>query len=64
MGPKNTSSVERLLVETQESVTRLLRANRVLKAQNAKLRAELARVSKGWEQIKALARQAPRARRR
>ncbi|TMC12341.1 MAG: hypothetical protein E6J29_09000 [Chloroflexi bacterium] len=64
MGPKNNSSVERLLAETQDLVTRLLRENRALKVKNAKLGAELARVSKGWEQIKALAKQAPRARRR
>lgn len=64
MAPKNNSSVERLLVETQDLVTRLLRENRALKLQNSKLSAELGRVSKGWEQIKALARQAPRKPRR
>jgi len=64
MGPKNNSSVERLLTETQDLVTRLLRENRALKVQNSKLSAELTRVSKGWEQIKALARQAPRKARR
>jgi len=64
MGRKNNSPVEQLLAETQDLVTRLLRENRALKAQNSKLSAELARISKGWDQIKALARQAPRARRR
>jgi len=60
MAPKNNSSVERLLAETQDLVTRLLRENRALKARNQKLRSELERVSKGWGQIKALARKAPR----
>ncbi len=45
-------------------VTRLVAENRALKAQNQKLAAELARLTKGWELIKGLARQAPRARRR
>jgi hypothetical protein len=63
MAPKNPS-VEQLLAETQDLVSRLLRENRALKAHNTKLSVELERVSKGWEQIKALARKAPRSRRR
>jgi hypothetical protein len=64
MAPKNNSNVEQLLAETQDLVTRLLRENRALKARNLKLSSELQRVSKGWEQIKKLARQAPRASRK
>ena len=58
------SPLDELLADTQRLVTRLLRENQVLKAQNKRLAGELDRVSKGWEQIKALARQAPRKPRR
>ena len=47
-----------------DDFARLLRENRVLRTQNKRLSGELDRVSKGWEQIKALARQAPRKPRR
>lgn len=56
--------MEQLLADTQALVTRLLVENRALKARNQKLSLDLDRVSKGWEQIKKLARSAPRARRR
>jgi regulator of replication initiation timing len=62
MTPKNNSDVERLLAETQELVTRLLRENRRLKSENERLAAELGRVSNAWVLIKKLAKQAPRAR--
>lgn len=54
---------QQLLGQTSELVTRLIRENRVLKAQNLKLNQELARLGKGWDQIRKLARQAPRSRR-
>jgi hypothetical protein len=58
------SPLDALLAETQQLVTRLLRENRTLKTRNQRLGTELERVSKGWEQIKALARRAPRKARR
>ena len=58
------SPIDELLADTQRLVTRLLRENQVLKTQNERLAGELDRVSKGWDQIKALARQAPRKSRR
>jgi hypothetical protein len=58
------SPLDVLLADTQRLVARLLRENQVLKTQNKRLAGELQRVSKGWEQIKALARQAPRKTRR
>ena len=58
------SPIDELLADTQRLVTRLLRENQVLKTQNKRLAGELDRVSKGWDQIKALARQAPRKSRR
>jgi hypothetical protein len=60
MPRKVVSPIDELLADTQQLVARLLRENRGLKLRNVKLTSELERVSKGWEQIKALARQAPR----
>jgi len=54
----------RLLQETQELVARLVRENSALRVQNKKLAAELERISKGWDEVKRLARTAPRPRRR
>ncbi len=54
------SPLDELLADTQRLVARLLRENKVLKTQNKRLSGELQRVSKGWDQIKALAKQAPR----
>jgi hypothetical protein len=62
--PTAKSPLDELLADTQRLVTRLLRENQVLKTQNKRLRGELDRVSRGWEQIKTLARQAPRKPRR
>lgn len=61
---KEKNPVEQLLAETQALVGKLLAENRALKARNLKLTAEVERVTKGWDQIKKLARLAPRARRR
>ena len=58
------SPIDELLADTQRLVTRLLRENQLLKTQNKRLSTELERVTKGWDQIKALARQAPRKPRR
>lgn len=58
------SPLDALLADTQQLVARLLKENRSLKTQNLRLGKELERVSKGWDQIKDLARQAPRKARR
>jgi cell division protein FtsB len=57
------SSLEQLASETAELVGRLLRENRVLRAENESLKHEVERLSAGWEEIKKLARLAPRKRR-
>jgi hypothetical protein len=57
------SSLEQLAAETADLVGRLLRENRVLKAENEGLKREVERLSSGWEEIKRLARLAPRKRR-
>jgi hypothetical protein len=62
--PAAKSPLDALLADTQSLVARLLRENQLLKTQNKRLSGELDRVSKGWDQIKALARQAPRRPRR
>jgi hypothetical protein len=54
------STLDELLADTQRLVARLLRENQLLKTQNKRLTGDLAQVSKGWDLIKALARQAPR----
>jgi hypothetical protein len=71
MAPRRTGrakpvadGVSRLLSDTSDVVTRLLKENRSLKAQNKRLESELDRVSKGWDDIRRLARLAPRTRRR
>jgi cell division protein FtsB len=55
-------SLEALAIETSELVGRLLRDNRVLRAENQALKREVERLSSGWEEIKKLARDAPRKR--
>jgi len=55
--------VAKLLADTQEMVGKLVRENRTLKSRNARLMKELDRVSEGWDELKKLARQAPRRRR-
>lgn len=71
MAPRRTGrakpvaeGLSRLISDTSDVVTRLVRENRTLKAQNERLEAELDRISKGWEDIRRLARSAPRNRRR
>jgi cell division protein FtsB len=53
----------RLLAETQALVSALLKENRSLKAENKRLAAEVDRLGKGWEELRRLARAAPRAKR-
>jgi hypothetical protein len=50
------------MADTSELVGKLLKENRALKQQNARLAKDLDRVSQGWDQIKKLARSAPRRR--
>ncbi len=58
------SPLDVLLADTQLLVARLLRENQSLKTHNQRLAFELDRVSRGWDKIKELARQAPRKTRR
>lgn len=60
----DSDGLGRLLADTQDVVGRLLRENRLLKAQNKRLADELDRVSKGWDEVRRLARAAPRGKRR
>jgi cell division protein FtsB len=55
--------LSQLLSETQELVAQLVKENKALKSRNLKLARELDRLSTGWEQIKKVARSAPRRRR-
>jgi hypothetical protein len=56
-------TLEKLVTETTGMVGQLLRENRALRAENVKLSRELERVSQGWEEVRKLARAAPRRRR-
>jgi len=56
-------TLDALAVEISELVSRLVRENRVLKAENQRLEREVERLSSGWEEIRKLARLAPRKRR-
>jgi hypothetical protein len=57
------SSLEELAAETSQLVGRLLREHRVLRAENEFLKREVERLSVGWEEVRKLARLAPRRRR-
>ncbi len=57
------STLEELATETSELVGRLLRENRNLRAENAALKQEVERLAHAWEEIRRLARLAPRRRR-
>ena len=61
---KPTNGVAKLLADTQDLVGKLLKENRALKQQNARLAKDLDRVTKGWDQLKKIARSAPRRRSR
>ena len=56
-------SLEQLASETSVLVGRLLRENRLLRAENESLKREVERLSSGWDEVKKLARLAPRRRR-
>lgn len=60
----HNNSVQRLLLETDELVARLVAENRALRSENARLAKEVERLSAGWDQIRRLARIAPRQPRR
>ena len=53
-------SVSKLLAETQDLVGKLVQENRVLRAQNQRLSKQADQLATGWDQIKKLARSAPR----
>jgi hypothetical protein len=56
-------TLEQLASETSDLVGRLLRENRMLRAENAALKQEVERLSHAWEEIQRLAKLAPRKRR-
>jgi cell division protein FtsB len=60
----SSNSLDELATETSELVGRLLRENKALRAENLALQREVDRLSAGWEEIKRLARLAPRQKRR
>ena len=60
--PSLTDPISGLLDDTRALVTRMLRDNRLLRAQNAALEREVERLSTGWEEIRRLARTSPRTR--
>jgi cell division septum initiation protein DivIVA len=59
----NSKSMDQLLADTSDAVSRLIRDNRDLRLENERLQREVARLSQGWADIKRLARSAPRVRR-
>jgi hypothetical protein len=61
-GRPQADGLARLLSETQDMVARLLEENRLLRAQNKRLADELERFSRGWDEVRRLARSAPRGR--
>jgi cell division protein FtsB len=63
-GTRRPDRLSKLVADAEELVGRLVEENRALRASNAKLAREVDRLSQGWEQIKKLAREAPKARRR
>ncbi|MGH7902870.1 MAG: hypothetical protein ACREPA_01925 [Candidatus Dormibacteraceae bacterium] len=57
---KASAGLAGLVEDTQKLVTLLVRENRALRARNQRLSRELDRVSAGWDEIRRLARSAPR----
>ncbi len=57
------TGLEALASETSELVGRLVHEHRLLRAENDALKREVERLSSGWEEVKKLARLAPRKRR-
>lgn len=60
---KSPEGLAHLVADTQDLVAKLVRENRTLRARNERLSKEVDRLSEGWDQIKKLARRAPRERR-
>jgi len=56
-------TLEKLASETSDLVGKLLSQNRALRAENEALKRDVERLSAGWEDIKRLAKLAPRRRR-
>lgn len=56
-------TLEELAGETAELVGKLLSQNRALRAENEALKRDVERLSSGWEDIKRIAKLAPRRRR-
>lgn len=56
-------TLEKLASETSELVGKLLSQNRALRAENEALKRDVERLSAGWEDIKRLAKLAPRRKR-
>jgi hypothetical protein len=56
----SNDTLSKLVADTQELVGRLVQENRALRAQNLRLAREADRLAAGWDQIKKLARSAPR----
>lgn len=54
--------MSRLVEDTSVAVTTLIRQNRELRSENVRLKRELERLSAGWEEVRRLARVAPRRR--
>ena len=52
------------MADTSDLVGKLVKENRALKQQNKRLAKDLDRVTRGWDEIKKLARSAPRRRSR
>ena len=53
-------TLEKLARETSELVSKLLSQNRALRAENEALKRDVERMSAGWEEIKRVAKLAPR----
>jgi len=56
-------TLEKLASETSELVGKLLSQNRALRAENEALKRDVERLSAGWEDVKRLAKLAPRRKR-
>ena len=56
-------TLERLASETADMVGKLVSQNRALRAENEALKRDVERLSAGWEDIKRLAKLAPRRKR-
>jgi uncharacterized protein YlxW (UPF0749 family) len=60
---RDPQSMDLLLTQTSDLVAQLVREHRSLQAQNSRLTQEVDRLSRNWDDIRRLARSAPRSRR-